>query len=518
MKKKILLFAVFLILVLLIVYSVQSVAEFAGRFIYPLDDSYIHLSMAKSFAESGVWGITKHEFSSTTSSPFFTFLLSVLIKLFGDWEYIPLVANMVAGAVLLLVLHQYLKRYSLVTYAVVLLGVVFLMPLHLMIISGMEHVFHTLTMVLILLFFRQYLEKGNAGSFAALIVFSILATGFRYESLFFIIFICAYLFFIKKDFVKSILLGLFSLLPVVIYGLISLQQGSFFLPNSLILKGNTFSGLGGFLLRIAGNAYRGLSVVILVLILLVQIFITSKKENSFLDKIKKNAVALVVLGGFSIHVLFANFGWLIRYEAYLVVLVLLSIAPFLETVFENKKQMKFVFAAIILLFATTFYIRFVKMLNYQTVASKNIYDQQIQLADFLHQYYRNSKVVANDIGAIAYFNNIHLLDTFGLGSIEVAKLRKNDHAKFVKNQPLENYIKKTAINDHFELAIVYEDWAHMPEDFTKVGTLSIQNNYICGGPTVTFYAIKKQDADKLRAQLTEFSKQIPNDVSIKIVK
>jgi len=518
MKKKLILLTVFVILGLLVFFSIQSVTAFAGRFIYPLDDSYIHLSMAKSFAESGVWGITKHEFSSTTSSPFFTFLLSVLISLFGDWEYIPLVANMVAGAALLLVLHQYLKRYSLVTYAVVLLGVIFLMPLHLMIISGMEHVFHTLTMVLMLLFFRRYLEKETTGNFSGVVLFSILSTGFRYESLFFVIFICLYLFFIKKDFAKSILLGLFSLLPVVIYGWISLQKGSFFLPNSLILKGNTFSGLGEFLVRIGGNAYRGVSVVILVVMLLGQIFIVSKKEKSLKDKILQNAVALVVLGGFSIHVLFANFGWLVRYEAYLVVLILLAIAPFLEIVFKHRKEMKLVFAGVVLLFLTSFYIRFVKMWKNQTVASKNVYEQQIQLADFLHTYYRNSKVVANDIGAISYFNTIYLLDTFGLGSIKVAELRKNDHAKFIKNQPLEDYIKKTAVEEHFELAIVYANWAKMPEDFTEVGTLSIQNNYICGGPTVTFYAIKKQDADKIRVQLTEFSKQVPKDVSIKILK
>ncbi|WP_326981226.1 hypothetical protein VUJ46_13260 [Chryseobacterium sp. MYb264] len=518
MKKKLLLFTVFGVLGILIVLSIQSVTDFAGRFIYPLDDSYIHLSMAKSFAESGVWGITKHEFSSTTSSPFFTFLLSVVIRVFGDWEYIPLVLNSIAGVLLLVVLHQYLKRYSLITYGVVLLGVLFLMPLHLMIISGMEHVFHTLTMVLILFFFRQYIEKGEAGTFWMMVLFSFLATGFRYESLFFILFICIYLFFMKREFSKSILLGVVSLLPVVIYGWLSIREGSFFLPNSLILKGNTFTGLGAFLIRIGGNIYRGFSVMILFLILLVQIFVFSKSGKSISDKIVKNAVGLVVFGGFGIHVLFANFGWMIRYEAYLAVLVLLAIAPFLEMVFERKKEMKYVFAGIIIVFAASFYIRFIRMIHYQKVASKNIYEQQIQLADFLHQYYPNSRVIVNDIGAISYFNNIYLLDTFGLGSIKVAELRKNDHGKFIRNKPLEDYVKKTAIDENFELAIVYERWVKMPDDFIKVATLSIQNNYICGGPTVTFYAIRSQDAGKLRAQLTEFSRHIPKDVSLQILK
>lgn len=144
MKKNIILLVIFLVLGLLIFYNTQVVIDFAGKYIYPLDDAYIHLSMAKNFAEFGKWGITQYEFSSTTSSPLFTFLLAVLIKIFGNWQYIPLVANSIAGIALILVFHKYLKQFSQSTYIVVLSSVVLLMPLHLMIMTGMEHVFHTL--------------------------------------------------------------------------------------------------------------------------------------------------------------------------------------------------------------------------------------------------------------------------------------------------------------------------------------------------------------------------------------
>ena len=156
------------------------------------------------------------------------------------------------------------------------------------------------------------------------------------------------------------------------------------------------------------------------------------------------------------------------------------------------------------------------MLKYQPIASKNIFDQQIQLADFLHQNYRSSNVVANDIGAITYFNNIHLLDTYGLGSIEVAKLRKEDHGKFTDNKSLQAYIYKTAKSLNFEVALVFDEWVKMPDYFKKVGTLTIQNNYMSGGTTVSFYSIKAENTAKLRNQLIEFSKQTPKDVIIKI--
>ena len=519
MKKYTQLFIVFVVLAALIVYNIQIVCAFAGRYIYPLDDAYIHLSMARNFAEAGNWGITQHEFSSTTSSPLFTFLLAVLIKIFGNWEYIPLVANSIAGVALILVFNKYLKPFSVITRIVFLVALVVLMPLHLMIMSGMEHVFHTLAMVLVLLAFRKYLDDKSPRHFSNLALFSIIATGFRYESLFFIFFICVYLFFVRKDYVISIVLGLFALLPVFVYGYISLDHGSFFLPNSLILKGNTNDGIAGFITRVAGNAYRGISVLILVLILITQIFrnFQTLKHSGYQSvRVAKNAVPFVVIAGFLVHLLFANFGWLIRYEAYLVVLVLFAIAPFADDVFREKAGkpgLKFLMIGLLLM---TFYMRFITMIKYQPIASKNIFDQQIQLADFVHQYYPESRIIANDIGAITYYNNVQLLDTYGLGSIEVARLRKNDHGKFVDNKNLQTYIAKTAENRNFDIALVFDEWVKMPDYFVKVGTLSINNNYICGGTTVSFYAVKKENADKLRKQLSDFSKQTPKDVTIKI--
>ena len=516
MKNNLTLLLMFLVLGLLIFFNIQVVVDFAGRYIYPLDDAYIHLSMAKNFAEFGTWGITQYEFSSTTSSPFFTFLLAILIKVFGNWEYIPLVANSIAGIGLILISHHYFKQFSKTTYIVFLSAIVVLMPLHLMIMTGMEHVFHTLAIISALLWFQKYLKDNSPRNFSILALLSILATGFRYESLFFIFFICVYLFFIRREYVKSIALGLFAISPVLIYGWISVNHGSFFLPNSLILKGNTNDGIIGFFTRVAGNAYRGISVLMLVLILITQIVINSKNQKLITDKISKNALQIVVFCGFIVHLLFANFGWLIRYESYLVVLILFAVAPFANDLFQRKIKSSILRFAMIFLLLMTFYMRFVTMLKYQPIASKNIFDQQIQLADFLHQNYRSSNVVANDIGAITYFNNIHLLDTYGLGSIEVAKLRKEDHGKFTDNKSLQAYIYKTAKSLNFEVALVFDEWVKMPDYFKKVGTLTIQNNYMSGGTTVSFYSIKAENTAKLRNQLIEFSKQTPKDVIIKI--
>ena len=70
----------------------------------------------------------------------------------------------------------------------------------------------------------------------------------------------------------------------------------------------------------------------------------------------------------------------------------------------------------------------------------------------------------------------------------------------------------------FEVALVFDEWVKMPDYFSKVGTLTIQNNYMAGGTTVSFYSVKKENTDKVRNQLVEFSKQTPKDVIINIIK
>src|SRR6266700_705744 len=61
-----------------------------GSIVYSLDDPYIHMAMARSFAEHGVWGITPHGFTSSTSSPIWTLIIAVAFRFFGVHDWIPL--------------------------------------------------------------------------------------------------------------------------------------------------------------------------------------------------------------------------------------------------------------------------------------------------------------------------------------------------------------------------------------------------------------------------------------------
>ena len=83
---------------------IQSLRMNQGHVVYALDDAYIHMAMGKNFARHGVWGVTPYQFTSASSSPLWTFLLSVIYFLFGVDNVAPLVMTILFATLLVLAL------------------------------------------------------------------------------------------------------------------------------------------------------------------------------------------------------------------------------------------------------------------------------------------------------------------------------------------------------------------------------------------------------------------------------
>lgn len=71
-------------------------------------DAASHMAIARNVVEHGVWGLLPHQFSSSTSSPLYTFLVTVLFFLTPRviWLWVPWALNTLAGLVFL----WYLRR------------------------------------------------------------------------------------------------------------------------------------------------------------------------------------------------------------------------------------------------------------------------------------------------------------------------------------------------------------------------------------------------------------------------
>jgi len=54
-----------------------SIYQNGNHMVYSLDDAYIHMAMAKNLAIDGIWGVSKYEFASSSSSILWTALLAL---------------------------------------------------------------------------------------------------------------------------------------------------------------------------------------------------------------------------------------------------------------------------------------------------------------------------------------------------------------------------------------------------------------------------------------------------------
>src|SRR6201999_1146667 len=112
-----------------------------GTFMYPLDDTFIHMALARNLAFHGVWGMNPYAFASASSSVLYTLLLATLFKLFSVHVLIPFVINAIAAIAVLVVVRRWLERQGVSGpgQLVILLGVIFAKPLQILVICGMEH-------------------------------------------------------------------------------------------------------------------------------------------------------------------------------------------------------------------------------------------------------------------------------------------------------------------------------------------------------------------------------------------
>jgi hypothetical protein len=527
-----------------------------GIFMYPLDDPFIHLQVARNLALHGVWGINPQEFASASSSLLYTLLLALLSKLFTAQVVIPFIVNCIAACFLLAVIHRWLLRMEVgdKVRAVILVGLVIFLPLPVLVMSGMEHTLQCLFCFLFVTGLAEWLEEG-VGAMPGrrrlpvkLVVYGILVTAIRYEGMFLVAMGCLVILY-RRKWSAVFVLGFAALLPIVLFGVYSVRQGSYFLPNSVLVKSENlpFSLKGGVEyinnilinkltvvkapLKAVGSPPPGISLLaaqrLLLLFPLAYLFYfrVMKEKRVLAD------ILVMVTGCTLLHLALAATGWLYRYEAYLVMMALVVVPVVVyrsrgqglyadrkeevygskQVTFGFKKDLYGLSFAILLLFALLFPFVLRSAAAYSNIrqACVNIYQQQYQMGRFLSKYRAGEAVAANDIGAISYYGAIRTVDLWGLGDITVARSKKGGYWK-------PAFLDSLVRSRNVKVAIVYDEWfsPELLSRWTKVGSWQVQNNVILGGDTVSFYVTDKTDARVLLGQLKEFQASLPEGVGV----
>ena len=139
-------------------------------------------------------------------------------------------------------------------------------------------------------------------------------------------------------------------------------------------------------------------------------------------------------------------------------------------------------------------------------AAANIFDQQYQVAHFLDAHYQGERVAVNDVGAIAFFANVKLLDLYGLASDDVRALKRS--GRFTGDA-----VEQLAASSGAQIAVIYptflEQYGGVPAAWQRVGQWSVADNIVLGESGVTFFGVNGEASRRLAASLSAFSPRLP---------
>ncbi len=288
-----------------------------GQWIY-IGDAAAHMVMARNFVDHGVWGLTPERFSSSSSSPLYTFLVALGFFLVRQeaWRlWIPLLFNFLGGA---LFLHLSIRLLHLASRPVwnslLALALVFYVPLPLISLLGMEFTLAIATATLLL-----WTVLARHPAFRLILP---LAPLVRYEFLFLVLGLAA-IRWIHREFREGLEILFLGGLGVGMYGLISVVHGGTFFPLTLTHRSNlppdVYLWLPRFFQNFRTNLLNGMEVTGLLALGWWGLSRGGKREFW-------QGWLLVTSLGTALHFALARTGNYLSYEAYAVGLSMLGLA------------------------------------------------------------------------------------------------------------------------------------------------------------------------------------------------
>jgi hypothetical protein len=216
------------------------------------------------------------------------------------------------------------------------------------------------------------------------------------------------------------------------------------------------------------------------------------------------------LGGLAIftglaHVLCGQFGWFSRYQVYAMTSVYI-LCLVLGRTYLNNRVVRIGLIFSLLVFASPY----VKDTLRSPIASANIYQQQFQMHRFVVNYWKRP-VAVNDLGWISYKNPFYVLDLWGLGSIDICRMKL---ALGGLNAAALNQI---VLQRKVPLIMIYDSWFKelIPSSWSKVAVLT-PSSKVVSPEQVSFYITPNANRKEVAGLLREFSLTLPLGATITI--
>ena len=483
-----------LLLVTLMAYMLLLVLT-DNHFTYAISAPYIHMTISKYFIMQGVLSVDGETYSSASSSPLWMMLLSLFYKLLGAklFVYLSAVLNILFQGLTIAIIFKLFERLTEqklhYIYGVILvLGT----PFVTLTLGGAEHSLQIFLIVWFLYYFIEYFKnRENKTHQWKLILLAPFVVFVRYEDFAFITAVAMLISFYLKDWRLAIYLMLSSLVFVAIFAFwSSIILGIDPVPTSIIAKSTVGSDVN--LIKKFLITLREPHIFMLFTLNTAILFLTFKKEKQIMF-----VLSSIFMLTFTAHLLFAKIGWMYRYEAYLVLFGTLNIILY-HHLFKIKGKWFYIISVFVLL-GLAKHIAYSPF--YASMSAKKIYEQKIQTANFVTEYYSASHLTTDNIGSIPYFSDVKVFDIHGLTNPEIITLKKQGiYTDKIK--------KELILKKNNEMIIAYS--SRFKEEnikgYIKIVDWRISNKFFPADNTVSFYSREDKTKENYR-KLKIFSEE-----------
>lgn len=510
-----------------VAWVIWKIVDLTGEFTYGLDDAYIHLTVAGNWAETGTMGINPGEFAAASSSPLFTVLLTLSHLFFGKsitfWT--PLILNIVASLGLIHWMGTWIKTHKQSSWWIaVALMAGLLVP---MTMSGMEHLLHALILLICLKKVSEIRPSTGFSfqSYRGLLIPMFFLGGIRFEGLAAAGIMALYLFWKDRSW-RPVVVGVIAVLPVMAFATVTYSESGMILPNSVYMKLNPPKGLAFVNLtgpkRLFGKVMTALvdsPLVLPALVSLMTLIIYTGKSVAQRRKLVFPGIALCIL---FLHILGSTFVT-VRYEVYLMVLVIACIIGYGKGLFihllpglkERQDQTSWFMVAVLMIGTGILWLepayRNVYMPQSRVLrASQEIHHQQGMMAKFTREFLPGERIAINDLGRMSYESGAgYILDLEGLGSTSVTTLNMQGVYSW-------NSLRELMAYEDISYVMIYDDWYEEVglTDEGKVASWEIEDIFILGGTTVSFYCWDPEKRAGLLQSLQAFESRLPEEVIV----
>ena len=489
-----------------------------GHLIYFADDTYIHMAIAENLARHGVWGVTPYEFSAASSSPLWTVLLTSAYLVGGVNEVTPLILNVLFSVLTILLASRVCRSVGAgVVAEIVALAAVSLIVLFYTFYAMEPTLQFLLTVAFVHVAAGALSRAGERIPVGRLALLAGLATAARYEALA-LAGVVTVLFLLRREWRVALLVTLAAILPPVLVGLMGIAHGWPFLPTTVLFKSRLNHLTLETLIRGRDPGFTGLSLPLAFLVVMGAALLpwsirqarTKSAQTWWLVIFVLTALAYAVVARLSPVPLR-------RYEAHLMVLGVIAVPgpgfALLRLLRERARVgpvlAKLAAGALAVgglgLFAAIGYFIAARVVT----GSGYIYQQQFQMARLVKKAFPDGTVALNDIGAVDFFSEPHLLDLVGLASREVAD------SKLAGTFDTDE-IRALARDHDVDLVIVYRDWfvgrEALPPEWKCLMTWRISKSI--GGDVVSFMVPNEERTASTLEKLQGFAPELPPTVSV----